>query len=123
MPNHSTFRLWAGPLLAFSLLASGRSYAVEATTGHKYSASDLRNYSETLVAVIRIRQALAAQEANSPKTDHTMLESNAAAKIAKLLDRRGLDRATFNAISARVESQPAVRSQVNQMVMDEVIKG
>lgn len=87
---------------------------METTAGHKYSASDLRNYSETLVAVIRIRQALAAQEANSPKADPSMLESDAAAKIAKVLDRHGLDRATFNAISARVESQSAVRSQVNQ---------
>jgi hypothetical protein len=96
---------------------------VEATAGQKYSASDLRNYSETLVEVIRIRQALAAQEVSSPKTDHSLLASDAAAKIARVLDRHGLDRSTFNAISARVERQPAMRSQVNQMVMDEVIRG
>jgi hypothetical protein len=33
-----------------------------------------------------------------------------------------MNKVRFNAISARVESQPAVRTQVNQMVMDDVIR-
>jgi hypothetical protein len=122
MPGHSTSRLWAGSLLALSLLSASPAGAVETSAGPRYTQDDLRNYAKALVAVVRIRQALAAQEASSPKTDHIMLEREAAVNIAKALERHGMNKVRFNAISARVESQPAVRTQVNQMVMDDVIR-
>jgi hypothetical protein len=114
--------LWASLLLATTSIIAGSAQAVEAVAVHKYTAAELRNYAQTLVAVTRIRQALAAQEAASPNADRSQLTSDAAARIAKVLDQHELTTAAFNAISARVETQPAVQRQVNQMVMDEVIR-
>lgn len=122
MSHHPTFRFWAILLLATASMSAGSAQAVEAVAVHRYTAAELRNYAQTLVAVTRIRQALAAQEAASPNADRSQLASDAAARIAKILDQHELTTAAFNAISARVETQPAVQMQVNQMVMDEVIR-
>ena len=122
MSDHPTFRLWASVLLVTTLMSTGSAEAVEAVAVHKYSSAELRNYAQTLVAVIRIRQALATRETSSPNADRSQLASDAAAHITKVLEQHGLTVAAFNAISARVETRPAVQAQVNQMVMDEVIR-
>jgi len=122
MSDHPTFRLWASLLLATTLMSTGAADAVEAVAVHKYTAAELRNYAQTLVAVTRIRQALVTQETGSPNADRSQLASDAAARIARVLEQHELTVAAFNAISARVETQPAVQAQVNQMVMDEVIR-
>jgi len=123
MPSHPTFRPMAGSLFALSLLSAGPAAAVPAIASHAYTASELRNYAETLVAIVRVRQALATQLTGAPSGSRAQLESEATAQITEILQRHDLDKAAFNAISARVETQPGIRRQVNQMVMDEVIRG
>jgi hypothetical protein len=121
MPHLSFQRLFACLLLVTHVVVEAQARPVAPATTPQYSVSDLKNYAETLVEVTRVQSALASALSAGASANPTALKQQANAKIAEILKQHDLDAASFNAISARVEDQPAVRAQVNQFAMDELV--
>lgn len=83
-----------------------------------YSADEVRKYAQALVMISRIREAEKAQAASMTDEQRRDLTSQAHEQVGTILQRFNFDRATFNRISARVDTDPGLRRRVQQLVME-----
>lgn len=102
-------------LASLAALASPGTAAIGGS-GTSYSTSDLKNYAQALVAVVQVRHALAEQLGQLPQAEDATLRQKADAQIATILSRHDFSVGSFNAMSSRIEQQPALTRQVQQYV-------
>jgi len=87
------------------------------TANGRLSTQQIYDYAMALAEIERIRKAVA----DAPADQRPLLAAQAKAAIAAALERRGLDAARFNAISAEVEREHALRDQVRQIMMRDAL--
>lgn len=87
--------------------------------GAKFTPKDLRSYAEALVEVRQIKQSLDDALAKAPPNVHPILQRQAHSAIAQILLRHQLPSAKFNQISQTVDTDPTIRRNVRQFVMEE----
>lgn len=91
------------------------------TPARAVSDQEVRNYAGAMAALLQLNDAVAARGAAATPTERTAIEQQANAARQTILDRYGLDPASFNAISKAVEADPVLGDRVRKVMMDTVL--
>lgn len=87
----------------------------------KFTSQQIHNYALALLQIQQIQNASAGREPASPPKHIGAPDANVDESIAKVLERRDLTPATFNAISGEVATHRSLRREVRQTMMRKMI--
>ncbi|WP_198351091.1 DUF4168 domain-containing protein [Flavisphingomonas formosensis] len=108
------FTAFAAPAVQASDLGTSAKTGAPTLT-----AQQIRDYALALGEIQTIRKAVA----DAPADQRPLMAAQAKTAIAAALERRGMDVISFNTISAEVEREHGLRSQVRQIMMQGVMGG
>ena len=91
------------------------------TPARAVSDQEVRNYAGAMAALLQLNNTVAARGAAATPTERTAIEQQANAARQTILDRYGLDPASFKAISKAVEADPVLGDRVRKVMMDTVL--
>ncbi|GAA0332182.1 hypothetical protein GCM10009087_47990 [Sphingomonas oligophenolica] len=113
--------LVAIPSMAGAAYLETSPVTAPAGPGKSVTREQLHDYAAALVEVEGLQQAVAAQLAKLAPADRQTLVRQSNAQMMSIVRRHGFDSKTFNAVSKAVESQPDLRREVRQEMMEKVM--
>lgn len=116
----------AAPLLfltAYPAAAAGGGHMdrPSPTGAGEISPRQIHAYASALLEIQKMKQVVAARAAKLEPGKATLLKSEAQTEMLRIVQKHGLDLASFNAISAQVEQHRRLRHEVKQLMMEQLL--
>lgn len=110
--------LIASPAFASS---GGQSVAASTVAAPKFSPRQIHAYASALLDIQKMKQILSGRVVKLEPDKAALLKSEAQAEMIRIVQKHGLDLASFNAISAEIEQHRKLRHQVKQLMMEQLL--
>ncbi|EQB01204.1 DUF4168 domain-containing protein [Sphingobium sp. Ndbn-10] len=116
----------AAPLLLLTALPVDAAIAVQTGSVSNDGTStvsrrQIHAYASALLELQKMRQAVAARAAKLEPQEASLLKKKAQAEMIQIVEKHGLDLASFNAISSQIEQHRRLQRQVKQLMMEELL--
>ncbi|WP_257558234.1 DUF4168 domain-containing protein [Sphingobium sp. CFD-2] len=102
--------------------SSGRQAGIGSTvSAAELTPRQIHAYASALLEIQKMRQMVSARAAKLQSDQAALLKRQAQAEMIGIVGKHGLDLATFNAITARIEQHRKLRHQVRQLMMEQLL--